>query len=69
MAPSASSAALTQRSRTAREGDATNLLDAAITALNMAESLQRILVRRALSGQHSESAQQLIDWLEQTVVG
>jgi hypothetical protein len=37
--------------------------------LNMAESLQRILVRRALCGQHPESAQQVIDWLEQTVVG
>ena len=37
--------------------------------LNMAESLQRILVRRALSGQHPERAEQLIDWLDQTVVG
>jgi DDE superfamily endonuclease len=37
--------------------------------LNMAESLQRILVRRALSGQQPESAPQLIDWLDQTVVG
>ena len=37
--------------------------------LNMAESLQRIIVRRALSGQHPQSAQQLIDWLEQTVTG
>ena len=35
--------------------------------LNMAESLQRIIVRRALSGQHPEAAQQIIDWLEQTV--
>jgi hypothetical protein len=26
-------------------------------------------VRRALSGQHPESAPQLIDWLDQTVVG
>ncbi len=37
--------------------------------LTMAESLQRILVRRALSGQHAESAQPLIDWLDHTVVG
>lgn len=37
--------------------------------LNMAESLQRILHRRALAGQHPQSAHQLIDWLEQTVVG
>ena len=37
--------------------------------LNMAESLQRIIVRRALSGQHPQSAQQVIDWLEQTVTG
>ncbi len=37
--------------------------------LNMAESVQRIIVRRALSGQHPQQAQELIDWLEQTVVG
>jgi hypothetical protein len=37
--------------------------------LNMAESLQRIIVRRALAGQHPQSAQQVIDWLEQTVKG
>jgi hypothetical protein len=37
--------------------------------LNMAESVQRILVRRALSGQHPETAQQVIDWLEETVAG
>jgi transposase len=37
--------------------------------LNMAESLQRIIVRRALSGQHPRTAQQVIDWLEQTVAG
>jgi hypothetical protein len=37
--------------------------------LTMAESLQRILVRRARSGQHPQSAEQLIDWLDQTVVG
>ncbi len=34
--------------------------------LNMAESLQRILIRRALAGQHPQSSQQLIDWLEAT---
>jgi hypothetical protein len=37
--------------------------------LNMAESLQRILVRRARSGQHPARAEQLITWLDQTVVG
>jgi transposase len=37
--------------------------------LNMAESLQRIVVRRALSGHHPQTAQQVIDWLEQIVVG
>lgn len=37
--------------------------------LNMAESVQRIIVRRALSGQHPQTAQQVIDWLEQTVAG
>jgi transposase len=37
--------------------------------LNMAESVQRIIVRRALSGQHPKSAQEMIDPLEQTVVG
>lgn len=37
--------------------------------LNMAESLQRILVRRALAGQHPQTAQQVIEWLEQTVAG
>ena len=37
--------------------------------LNMAESLQRIIVRRALSGQHFQTAQQVIDSLEQTVDG
>ena len=34
--------------------------------LNRAESLQRILIRRALQGQHPQSSQQLIDWLEAT---
>ena len=37
--------------------------------LNMAESVQRIIVRRALAGQHPQTAQQVIDWLEQTVAG
>jgi hypothetical protein len=37
--------------------------------LNMAESVQRILVRRALEGQHPQSAGELIEWLEDTVVG
>jgi hypothetical protein len=32
--------------------------------LNMAESIQRILVSRALSGQHPQSSQEIIDWLE-----
>lgn len=32
--------------------------------LNMAESVQRILVRRALSGQHPESPAQIMAWLE-----
>lgn len=37
--------------------------------LNMAESVQRILVRRALAGQHPESAAEVIAWLEDTVTG
>lgn len=37
--------------------------------LNMAESVQRILARRALDGQHPETAQQVMDWLAATVVG
>ena len=37
--------------------------------LNMAESVQRIIVRRALAGQHPQTALQVIDWLEQTVQG
>lgn len=32
--------------------------------LNMAESIQRILVRRAMAGQNPETPQQIIDWLE-----
>ncbi len=37
--------------------------------LNMAESLQRIIVRRALAGQHPESSAEIIGWLEETVAG
>jgi len=37
--------------------------------LNMAESMQRIIVPRALAGQHPKNAQQIIEWLEQTVAG
>jgi hypothetical protein len=37
--------------------------------LNMAESVQRILVRRALAGQYPKDAHQVINWLEQTVAG
>ncbi len=37
--------------------------------LNMAESVQRIIVPRALAGHHPKNAQEVIDWLEQTVAG
>jgi hypothetical protein len=37
--------------------------------LNMAESLQRIIVGRALAGQHPQSQTELIPWLEEAVVG
>jgi hypothetical protein len=37
--------------------------------LNMAESVQRILTRRALEGHHPTSSQQIIAWLEATVCG
>lgn len=37
--------------------------------LNMAESIQRIIVRRALAGQHPETPAQIIAWLEATVAG
>jgi hypothetical protein len=37
--------------------------------LNLAESLQRIIVRRALAGQHPESARQVMAWLAEAVVG
>ena len=32
--------------------------------LNMTESIQRILVRRALSGEHPRKPDQIIEWLE-----
>jgi hypothetical protein len=34
--------------------------------LNMAESIQRILKRRALEGQHPQTPQEIIDWLDAT---
>lgn len=37
--------------------------------LNMAESVQRILGRRALDGQHPESAREVMAWLEAAVAG
>jgi hypothetical protein len=37
--------------------------------LNMAESIQRILARRALDGQHPETTDQIIAWLEATARG
>ena len=37
--------------------------------LNMAESIQRIIVRRALDGQHPQSQDELIAWLDDTVAG
>ena len=37
--------------------------------LNMAESIQRILKRRALAGQHPTSAAEIIAWLEATARG
>jgi hypothetical protein len=37
--------------------------------LNMAESLQRIIVRRALVGQHPQTPDEIIAWLEETVAG
>lgn len=37
--------------------------------LNMAESVQRVLKRRALDGQHPQSAAEIIDWLEATAAG
>lgn len=37
--------------------------------LNMAESVQRIIVRRALLGQHPATAAQVMDWLAEAVRG
>ena len=37
--------------------------------LNLAESVQRILVRRALAGQHPTSARQVMAWLNEQVTG
>lgn len=37
--------------------------------LNLAESIQRIVVRRALAGQHPASADELSEWLTATVRG
>ena len=37
--------------------------------LNVAESLQRIIVRRALAGQHPQTPEEIIAWLEDTVAG
>jgi transposase len=37
--------------------------------LNMAESVQRILARRALAGQHPSSAQEVMEWFAATVRG
>ena len=39
------------------------------SGLNMAESIQRILVGRALAGQHPDSPAQLIQWLEAVARG
>ena len=37
--------------------------------LNLAEPVQRIIVGRALAGQHPRTADELIQWLEETVAG
>lgn len=37
--------------------------------LNMAESVQRIIVRRALAGQHPHSSAEIIAWLQDAVAG
>lgn len=37
--------------------------------LNLAESLQRILVQRALSGQHPQTVEELMGWLAAAVAG
>jgi len=37
--------------------------------LNMAESIQRILKRRALDGQHPKTPEEIIAWLEAAARG
>jgi hypothetical protein len=37
--------------------------------LKMAESVQRIIVPRALAGHHPKNAQEVIEWVEHTVAG
>jgi hypothetical protein len=37
--------------------------------LNLAEAIQRILIRRALDGQHPTTAQQIMRWLSEQVAG
>jgi hypothetical protein len=37
--------------------------------LNLAESVQRVIVRRALAGQHPQSAQEVMAWLGEQVAG
>lgn len=37
--------------------------------LNMAESIQRVLVHRALAGQHPTAPEQVMQWLEETADG
>lgn len=37
--------------------------------LNLTESVQRVVVRRALCGQHPESAEEVMEWLEAAVKG
>lgn len=37
--------------------------------LNMAESIQRIIKRRALEGHHPQTPEQIIDWLQATATG
>lgn len=37
--------------------------------LNMAEPVQRILVRRALHGHHPQTQAELITWLDDAVIG
>ncbi len=34
-----------------------------------AESLQRIIVRRTLAGEHPQNSAEIIGWLEETVAG